>query len=112
MKEYNSEFVFAARAAHINVVKEQFEKIPPDIRDEQLYYALYFSSFNGHENVVKFLLEKGVNPNFVIEPCLTPLLGAVMKKHNSIVELLLKYGADVNPKRSFECGFVTYFHSF
>ncbi|XP_043465843.1 ankyrin-1-like [Leptopilina heterotoma] len=104
MRDYNSEFVYAARTGNETVVRKQFDKIPLDTKDEQLYYALYFASFNREEKVVKFLLEMGVNPNFVIQSCLPPLLGAVLKKHNSIVELLLEYGADVDPKISSKYG--------
>ncbi|XP_043461513.1 ankyrin-1-like isoform X2 [Leptopilina heterotoma] len=67
-------------------------------KKDNFYFALYFACFNGRVDVVKFLLENKVDPNYVVGSYLTPLHAAILNKHNSIVEMLLNHGANVNPK--------------
>ncbi|XP_033229195.1 serine/threonine-protein phosphatase 6 regulatory ankyrin repeat subunit B-like [Belonocnema kinseyi] len=62
------------------------------------YFSLFVAAYHGHEDVVKKLLEKGVDPNANIRNYLTPLQAAAQQGHVNIVEILLKHQAEVNPK--------------
>ena len=58
---------------------------------------MYIAAHQGHESVVRLFLEKNVDPNTSYKDYLTPLHAAVQKGHYEIVNLLLQYGAEVNP---------------
>jgi ankyrin repeat protein len=58
--------------------------------------ALLVAAENGHENVVRFLLEHGANIELKVED--TPLLMACIKGHDSIAKLLLDHGANPNAR--------------
>ncbi|XP_051169106.1 ankyrin repeat domain-containing protein 49-like isoform X2 [Leptopilina boulardi] len=97
---YCSGFVVAAKKGNIKKLKNMFNNISKlSTKEEQCFYALYFAAFNGHVNIVKFLISKNINPNFVIGSYLTPLHAAVFSKNNEkIVPILLNAKANVNPK--------------
>lgn len=58
--------------------------------------ALIFASQNGHERVVKLLLEHGADGNRAGADGTTALIAASALGRESVVELLLDGGADVN----------------
>jgi Ankyrin repeats (3 copies)/NACHT domain len=58
--------------------------------------ALKSSSTNGHENIVKLLLEAGADVNAQDEEYSTALQSASANGHENVVKLLLEAGADVN----------------
>ncbi|RFU26911.1 hypothetical protein B7463_g9427, partial [Scytalidium lignicola] len=53
---------------------------------------------DGHEAVVKLLLEKGADVNMVDEDGRTPLFYAVQLEYKTIIKLLLEKGADLEMK--------------
>jgi ankyrin repeat protein len=52
--------------------------------------ALMVASKEGHENVVKLLLEKGANANLKEHNGATALMMASHKGHDTVVKILLK----------------------
>lgn len=56
---------------------------------------IYACSF-GHENIVRFLIQKGVDVNLAELAGFTPLFWAAAKGHINIVRLLLDNGANAN----------------
>ncbi|XP_051154854.1 serine/threonine-protein phosphatase 6 regulatory ankyrin repeat subunit B-like [Leptopilina boulardi] len=104
-KIYNSELVDAAQKGNVDEMKIHFKKTSTlPTKDDQFYFALYFASFNGKEDIVKYLLAKKVDPNYTVGSYLTPLHAAILNKHDSIVELLLQHGANVDPKIKVKSG--------
>jgi ankyrin repeat protein len=59
-------------------------------------YNLVIASLKGDLGMVENLLEKGVNPNTVIDESITPLIYASQGGHSSICTILIARGADVN----------------
>lgn len=58
------------------------------------YNALTGAVASGHTEIVKWLLENGVNPNCRYGPGYSPLLTGAANGHLEIVKLLLAHGAD------------------
>jgi ankyrin repeat protein len=58
------------------------------------YNALTAAVTAGHTEIVKFLLERGLDSNYRYGPGYTPLLTAAANGHLEIVKLLLTHGAD------------------
>lgn len=105
MKNFETDFVTAARTGDIEEVKKRFEQISNlETRNEQCYFSLYFASFYNKIEIVKFLLENNVDPNLTVESYLTALHGAVFKNNDDIAELLLDNGAMAEPKITLESG--------
>ena len=59
--------------------------------------ALHWAALNGHEGVVKVLLDRGVHPDTNWPPVwCTPFHFATSRGHGYVVKLLLDFGADPN----------------
>ncbi|XP_043465840.1 putative ankyrin repeat protein RF_0381 [Leptopilina heterotoma] len=102
---FQTEFVSAARDGDAAKFKEKFQEISlREEKNEQIYFALYFAAFNGNIEIVRFLMECNVNPNFTVGTFLTPLHAAIFKKNHDIVEILLNNNAIVEPKIRLESG--------
>lgn len=91
----------AANAGYVDMVTKLYEHanlfIIADLED--LSKAAYLAVKNGHVELVKFFLEKGVNPNAVItedDEAATLLIAAINYDQSEVVDLLLSYGANPN----------------
>jgi len=60
------------------------------------YNALTAAVTAGHTEIVQWLLERGLDPNYRYGPGYSPLLAAAANGHLEIVKLLLTHGADVH----------------
>ena len=68
---------------------------------------LHSASFEGHLQVVRYLLRRGVNVNVRNSANDTPLLLASWQGHLDVVQCLLEHGADVNLLGSSHCAPLT-----
>jgi len=60
--------------------------------------TLHHASYNGHENIIKFLIANGADLSIKNYCGDTPLLNAIRRGHKKCVELLIANGADTNVK--------------
>lgn len=60
------------------------------------------AAFNGHLDVVAYLLEKGAVVDQTRNDGSTPLWNASQNGHTAVIELLLKFGANLNKARSYD----------
>ena len=58
------------------------------------YNALTAAVTAGHTEIVKYLLKRGLDPNYRYGPGYSPLLAAAANGHLEILQLLLAHGAD------------------
>ena len=67
-----------------------------DATDDEQKTALYYATQTNHAETVRFLLEKGANPNFFTTHGAAPLHEASLAGYKEIVMELLTHGADPN----------------
>ena len=93
----------AALSGNLGAVKNALKQgASIDSMDKEGYSALMEAVTNGHENVVKFLLERGANVNLQMKYPGAPakiagysaLILAIMQFNPKMVRLLLEYDAD------------------
>jgi uncharacterized protein len=88
----------AAVFGHLEVARYLAEKgadVSAVATNGTSYNALTGSVTGGHTDIVKWLLETGVDPNYRYGPGYTPLLAAAANGRLEIVKLLLAHGADL-----------------
>ncbi|MES2920822.1 MAG: ankyrin repeat domain-containing protein [Verrucomicrobiota bacterium] len=79
------------------VVRHLETGVHVDIQDQNHASLIATSIEGGYEDIVKILIDHGLNPNKALNRFgETPLMRAVTEKNQPIVDLLLKSGADVN----------------
>lgn len=92
-----SVFALACFFGHLDVARYLAEK-GADIRavasNGSGYNALTAAVAAGRTETVRWLLERGLDPNYRYGPGYTPLLTAAANGHLEIVKLLLSHGAD------------------
>lgn len=88
----------AANNSDFEQVRQKFAERPEDldIADNAGNTPLQIAALEGFENIVKFLLEKGANPDTKNIDYDTPLIDAIENGHLHVVRLLLENGA--NPR--------------
>ena len=92
------DLINAAKHGDVIRVRELLDSgVNPNIRQ---YFSddspLISASFDGHTEIVKFLLERGADPNIITNNGFTSLIHASVQGHTEIVRLLLENGADPN----------------
>lgn len=92
-------FAKACAKGEYDVAKMRLQERPEDLNfsDHAGNTPLQVACLNGHEDVVKLLIEAGCNLDCRNDDKDTPLLDAVENGHLAVVKLLL--GAGVNPRR-------------
>ncbi len=95
----------AARFGDLGRIKELLASDPSLVHDDPTYVSwgvgapLGYAAEQGREDIVKVLLEYGVDPNMRegnIAPCGSALYNAVGGRYIEIVKILLVHGADPN----------------
>ena len=82
--------VLAACRGSVETINENAEsERVRDFRDEEGNSVLHFAASNGHANIVKILLESGLNPNQRNGQGATPLIVAAEHGRSEVVEQLL-----------------------
>jgi ankyrin repeat protein len=66
--------------------------------ESTLQLMLIDATFRGHANVVKSIVDTGINVNFKDNKDMSPLHIATFRDNPKIVHMLLEAGADVNMK--------------
>lgn len=93
----------AAACGQLSRVKELLDKNPELIQAyaNDGFTPLGLAAFFGQEDIAKFLLHKGSDPNQVANNgmAVAPIHSAVAANNFPIVEALLQYGAAVNAKQ-------------
>lgn len=87
------------KSGNIENVKKMIEyKIIEDIdvQDGHGISALLVASSNGHEDIVKFLIERNANINLQSNYNFSSLILAANNGHKDIVKLLIESGANIN----------------
>ncbi|KAI0396923.1 hypothetical protein F5Y17DRAFT_44559 [Xylariaceae sp. FL0594] len=93
-------FAKACAKGEYEVAKKRLAERPEDLNfaDYAGNTPLQVASLNGHEDIVKLLIEAGCNLDCRNSDKETPLLDAVENGHLGVVKLLLKAG--VNPRKA------------
>ncbi|KAL4224965.1 spermatogenesis [Mactra antiquata] len=97
-KDPSKKILWAAENNHIDIVKELLELDNELVKskDNDGYTALHRASYNGHTDMVKFLLQHGASINARTNDGWQALHSASRWNQDSIVSVLLQHGADVN----------------
>lgn len=54
------------------------------------------AAYHGHGNLVRFLIQRGADPNRLNDRGQSPLAGAVFKKEDDVIEVSLRYLCSLN----------------
>lgn len=90
----------ACSSGHLDILKFFIDKVTKSEENLLASELLHTSSTNGHEKIVEFLLDRGIDVNIKDPTGATPLLHATKKNRISIMEMLLENGADPNIKNT------------
>ncbi len=93
--------ILAAAAGQTIAVKHLiFSGADKTKRDSSGMAAIHYAASNGHVDVVKTLIEAGVDPNTIGEEnyLASPLHYATLKGHSSVVQCLVQSGANIDVK--------------
>jgi hypothetical protein len=94
----NEDLLTAARAGDLAGVKTAIERgAALEAKTPYGQTALYLSAMNGHEDIVRYLLDKGANTNIRDTFYKAPMLGfVVMRKHWEVAKLLATKSTNVD----------------
>jgi len=68
--------------------------VSPDLANQDGYSLLMLAAYAGHTAIVRGLLERGADVDKQNNRGQTPLAGAVFKKYDEVVDVLIDAGAD------------------
>lgn len=94
----NNLLIIAASIGNLSLCQMLSEHI--DVNDKSIdgYTALMWASINGHNDVIKFLMEKGANINAKNKYGKTALMLASINLNTNTAKILLSLGADITIK--------------
>ncbi|ASV10615.1 MULTISPECIES: ankyrin repeat domain-containing protein [Leptospira] len=91
----------SARRGDIEALKARIGTLKHvDEKNQKGYTLLMLAAYNGQEEVSRFLISQGADPNSTDSEGNSILMGAAFKGHTKIVEILLSAGADKNYRNS------------
>jgi len=94
----------AARIGNFDMIKKILDHGGLDIntKNENGHSVLMLAAYNGHEEIVRQLIDQGADVNSVDNSGNSILMGVIFKGHSHIFDLLIQSGAQldyVNPKK-------------
>ncbi|KAJ2904573.1 ankyrin-like protein [Zalerion maritima] len=85
----------AARCGDIEIFQQALlAGLPASMTNEKGDSLLMLAAYYGHPELVKLLISHGADPNSLNDRCQSPIAGAVFKKEDAVVDVLLEGGAD------------------
>jgi ankyrin repeat protein len=91
----------AARRGDVAMLKEFIDaRYDLETRDAKGYTALILSTYHGHANAVRLLIDAGANPCAADQRGNTALMGAVFKGELAISRMLMKAACDPNHRNN------------
>ncbi|MGL4563537.1 MAG: ankyrin repeat domain-containing protein [Brevinema sp.] len=94
--DINEEFINAIKQSNYAPLLTTNFNIYYQNKDGDNFLSL--AAYYGHEDLVRYLLSKGLSADFKETNGTTPLMNAAFKGHLNIVKLLASNGADLNAK--------------
>ncbi|KAK9508146.1 hypothetical protein O3M35_007871 [Rhynocoris fuscipes] len=94
-----SALTIAAILGNIQILKNVFHENIIDVQDIYDYTPLFYAVKHRHYSCVKYLLKQKSNPDLLCNNK-TALMFCAKKNDKLMIQLLLKYGADVNISNS------------
>ncbi|MCF4007547.1 ankyrin repeat domain-containing protein [Corynebacterium uropygiale] len=70
------------------------EGLPPDLANQDGNTFLMLAAYNGNADVLEVLIRHGADVNALNDRGQSPLAGAIFKKEDAVIDLLLDAGAD------------------
>lgn len=70
------------------------EGLPPDLANQDGNTFLMLAAYNGNADVLEVLIRHGADVNALNDRGQSPLAGAIFKKEDQVIDLLLNAGAD------------------
>lgn len=92
--------LYAVKSGSLEITKFLYEKGEKDLSDETAAIALFYAAGNVQPEMMKFLLQIGLNPNARQKYGATAITTAAMRNNTENIKLLIEAGADVSIRGS------------
>lgn len=95
--EFAAQLFDAARAGKTVFVTSAIDQgVPVDLTDAQGNTLLMLAAYHGHEGLVDALATRAADVNRLNDRGQSPLAGAVFKRYDAVIRVLLNHGADAD----------------
>ena len=101
-EDIQRELRLAAERGNVDIIRRVFSSFMVDVNFmTEGIELLHTAAFQGHQDVVHLLLDRGAQPNMANQIGETPLHHAAIQGHKDVVQLLLDRGAEPNMANQF-----------
>lgn len=99
-KDPKKKILWAAENNHLDIAKSLLDEDPSLVnsRDSDLYTPLHRACYNGHTDMVKFLLNHNADIAARTEDGWYPIHSAARWNQAQVISILLEHGADINAR--------------